>query len=157
MAASRPLSVVEKVASSKAGAWYFVNVTSRIDPWLLKRTDGRFSSILGQPVLLLQHTGAKTGAERETPLVYATDGDDIILVASAGGAAANPAWYHNLVANPECSVIARGRSGDFVAEELDGEAYDRAWELALDVYGGYSVYQERAGGRRIPLLRLTRR
>jgi len=151
---AKSLPLVERIASSKAGAWFFVNVTSKIDPWLLKRTDGRFSSIVGSPVLLLQHVGAKSGADRETPLVYATDGDDIILVASAGGAPSHPAWYHNLVANPACHVIAKDRTGDYVAEELTGDDYDAMWTKALDVYGGYAVYQDRAGERRIPLLRL---
>ena len=153
---ARSLPLVERIASSKAGAWFFINVTSKVDPWLLKRTDGKFSSILGSPVLLLQHTGAKSRAARETPLVYATDGEDIILIASAGGAPNHPAWYHNLVANPACHVIAKGRSGDYVAEELTGDGYDMMWARALDVYGGYAVYQDRAGDRRIPLLRLRR-
>ena len=39
---ARSLPLVERIASSKAGAWFFVNVTSKVDPWLLKRTDGRF-------------------------------------------------------------------------------------------------------------------
>ena len=155
MSAGQDLPLVERIASSRAGAWYFTNVTSKIDPWLLKKTDGRWSTIVGQPVLLLQHTGAKTGARRETPLVYATDGDDIVLVASAGGAPNHPAWYHNLVANPECHVIARDRTGDHRAVELHGADYDAMWDRALDVYGGYAVYQERAGRRRIPLFRLT--
>jgi len=151
---AKSLPLVERIASSTAGAWFFVNVTSKIDPWLLKRTDGRFSSILGSPVLLLQHVGAKSGADRETPLVYATDGDDIILIASAGGAPSHPAWYHNLVANPACHVIAKDRTGEYVAEELTGDDYDAMWTKALDVYGGYAIYQDRAGDRRIPLLRL---
>jgi deazaflavin-dependent oxidoreductase (nitroreductase family) len=150
------LPLVERIASSKAGAWYFMHVSSKMDPWLLKRTDGRISSIPGAPVLLLQHVGAKSGADRETPLVYATDGDDIILVASAGGSPSHPAWYHNLVANPECAVIAKDRSGRYRSEELEGDEYDSTWDDALEVYGGYAVYQERAGDRRIPLLRLRR-
>jgi deazaflavin-dependent oxidoreductase (nitroreductase family) len=153
---TRRLSIAEKIGSSKAGAWVFINVTAKIDPWLLKRSNGRISSLPGQPVLLLQHTGAKTGAPRETPLVYATDGDDIILVASAGGSPKHPAWYHNLVAHPQCHVIAKGRTGDYVARELHGADYDAMWERALDVYAGYGVYQRRTDGRRIPLLRLTR-
>ena len=93
--------------------------------------------------VILQHTGAKSGADRETPLVYATDVDDIILIASAGGAPNHPAWYHNLIANPACHVIAKDRSGDYVAEELTGDDYDAMWTQALDVYGGYAVYQDR--------------
>ena len=151
---TRSLSLVEKIASSPAGAWYFINVTAKLDPWLLKRTDGKISSLPGAPVLLLTHTGAKTGKQRETPLVYATDGEDIILIASYGGATNNPAWYHNLMANPECDIIANDRSGRYRAEELSGADREAMWEKALDVYGGYGVYQQRTGGRVIPLLRL---
>ncbi len=153
---TRHLSLVEKIASSPAGAWYFINVTTKLDPWLLKRTDGKLSSLPGSPVLLLTHTGAKTGKRRETPLVYATDGADIILIASYGGSPNNPAWYHNLMANPQCDVIANNRSGRYQAEELTGEDRDAMWEKALDVYGGYGVYQERTEGRVIPLLRLRK-
>lgn len=152
----RKLSLAEKVASSRVGAWYFINVTAKFDPLLLKATDGRFSSLPGQPVLLLQHTGAKSGKPRETPLVYATDGDDIILIASYGGSPNNPAWYHNLKANPECEVVAKNRTGSYVARELEGEERAAMWDVALGVYGGYGVYQGRTGGRVIPLLRLER-
>jgi len=151
---ARSLSPVEKLASSKAGAWYFINVTAKLDPWILKRTDGRLSTLPGQPVLLLTHTGAKTGTRRETPLVYATDRDNIILIASNGGSANNPAWYHNLIANPDCHVIANRRTGSYRAEELAGEDRAAMWDRALDVYGGYGVYQERTDGRLIPVLRL---
>ncbi|MEM9035128.1 MAG: nitroreductase family deazaflavin-dependent oxidoreductase [Actinomycetota bacterium] len=153
--ADRQLNIVEKLASSKGGAWYFIHVSGRIDPWLLKRTDGRLSSLPGAPVLLLQHTGAKSGKARETALTYTADGDAFVLTASNGGSEQHPAWYHNLRANPECRLVVKGASGDYVAEELEGDEYERVWELALDVYGGYAVYQDRTGGRKIPLMRLT--
>lgn len=151
----RAKATVERVASSRAGAWYFINVSSKLDPWILKRTDGRHSALPGQPVLLLQHTGARTGLPRETPLVYARDGDDVVLIASKGGAPEHPTWYHNLVANPECSLIAKGRSGRYRAREAVGAERDRLWAKALEVYGGYDTYQRRAGNRRIPVLALS--
>lgn len=144
--------LLTRAAASRAGAWYFVNVTSRIDPWLLKRTGGRLSSIVGQPVLLVQHTGARTGAARETPLVYATDGPNIVLIASNGGAPHHPAWYHNLVAHPDVGVVAAGRSGRYRAREAQGEERERLWRLATGVYPGYDTYQARAGRRAIPVL-----
>jgi deazaflavin-dependent oxidoreductase (nitroreductase family) len=145
-----------KLASSKLGSLYIMTVSSKIDPLLLKRTDGRWSTMVGQPVLLLKHTGAKSGAPRETPLVYAVDGDNIILIASKGGMPKNPAWYHNLIAHPECDVIAKNRSGRYRVTEATGAERDRLWELALDVYQGYDTYQARAGGRVIPVLVLSR-
>lgn len=143
---------VIKVASSPAGAWFFINVTSKIDPWLLRKTDGRVSALPGQPVLLLVHTGAKSGRRRETPLVYALDGPNVVLIASKGGDPKHPAWYHNLVANPDCELVARGRSGRYHAREAAGEERARLWALALDVYPGYATYQKRTGGRTIPVL-----
>ncbi|HLQ61981.1 MAG TPA: nitroreductase/quinone reductase family protein, partial [Candidatus Acidoferrales bacterium] len=61
-------------------------------------TSGPF---LGRQVLILTTLGARTGEKRETPLAYTRDGDDYVIVASKGGAPTHPAWFHNLVANPE--------------------------------------------------------
>jgi deazaflavin-dependent oxidoreductase (nitroreductase family) len=147
---------LERVAASRAGGWYFIHVTSKVDPWLLKRTDGRWSTVLGQPVLLVMNRGARSGQVRETPLVFGVDGDAILLVASKGGSTKHPAWYHNLKAHPECDVIAKGRSGRYQARELEDDERTRAWEIVTDVYRGYDAYQARTGGRTIPVLRLER-
>lgn len=146
---------VESVAASPAGAWYIINVSSKIDPWILKRTGGRLSAMPGVPVLLLQHTGAKTGKLRETPLVYAVDGDDIVLIASKGGAPEHPTWYSNLLANPECSLIVKDHSGRYYAREATGARRARLWAKAIEMYSGYEVYQRRAGGRRVPVMVLS--
>src|SRR2546423_15426987 len=58
----------------------------------------------GAPLLLLTTVGAKSGQSRITPLVYTTDGDRMVIVASKAGAPTNPDWYHNLVANPTVTV-----------------------------------------------------
>jgi deazaflavin-dependent oxidoreductase (nitroreductase family) len=58
----------------------------------------------GTPLLLLQTRGAKSGQERVNPLVYTTDGDRLVVIASKGGAPSNPDWYYNLVSNPEVTV-----------------------------------------------------
>jgi len=147
---------VEPLVASKAGSWVYVNVFNRLDPPLLRLSRGRLSMSIGQPVLLLTHTGAKSGQRRETPLLYATDGDRIVLVASRGGSPRHPAWYHNLRAHPQVEVLApRGRSGRYVAAEAEGAERERLWEEVLDVYSGYETYQQRAGDRRIPLMVLT--
>ena len=56
------------------------------------------------PMLLVDHVGAKSATKRTSPLVYAQDGENVILVASKGGYPKNPAWFHNLMANPDTSV-----------------------------------------------------
>jgi len=148
-------TTVESVASSRAGSWYIINVSAKVDPWILKRTDGRLSAMPGVPVLLLLHTGAKSGKVRETPLVYVTDGDDVVLIASKGGAPEHPRWYSNLLVNPECSLVVKDRSGRYYAREATGPRRARLWTKALEVYGGYEVYQRRAGGRRVPVMVLS--
>ena len=148
---------LERFASSKAGGWYFINVANKVDKHLVPATDGRMSTAIGQQVLVVETTGAKSGARRRIPLVYVTDGDAIVLIASKGGAPKNPAWYHNLKAHPDVRVWAKRRSGSYRAREADGEERDRLWAKAVDYYAGYDTYQGRTGGRRIPVMVLDRR
>ena len=63
----------------------------------------------GAPLLVLHHTGAKTGAPRQSPVIHMRDGEDLVVVASLLGSAKNPAWYHNLRAHPnDVEVDVRG-------------------------------------------------
>ena len=146
------LGRVAGFASSKPGAWWFINVANRIDKHLVPATNGRVSSVPGQQVLVVETIGAKSGQARRTPLVYVTDDERIVLIASKGGAPKHPAWYHNLNANPDVQVWAKGRSGRYRAREAEGDERSRLWQLAADYYPGYDTYQERAGGRRIPVM-----
>ena len=145
-----------KLAASRAGSWYFLNVANPIDRWLVPATNGRLSSAPGQQVCVVETVGAKSGQVRRIPLQYATDGDDLVLIASAGGAPKHPAWFHNLKANPEVRVWAnKGRSGDYVAHVATGEERARKWRRAVEIYPGYETYQVRAGAREIPVIALT--
>jgi deazaflavin-dependent oxidoreductase (nitroreductase family) len=139
-------------AASGPGGWLFVNVFNRIDPILLRVSGGRLSVAVGQPVLLMTSTGARSGQPRQTPLLYSTDGDRIVLVASKAGSSRHPAWYHNVMAHPDVDVLARGRSGRYRAREAQGDERDRLWRQVNELYSGYDVYQERAGERRIPVV-----
>lgn len=154
---SRHERVLETVARSSAGTWFVQHIAPVLDPPLLRLTGGRVSSIYPVPVLLLTTTGAKTGKARSHPLLYVEDGDDLILVASNYGSARHPAWYRNLRAHPTVEVIAAGHSGTYTATEITDPAQrERAWALAVNLYAGYGDYQQRAGDRTIPLIRLTR-
>ncbi len=143
---------VIRAAQSRIGGWWFINVGRRIDPFLLRASNGRISTALGQPVLLLEMRGAKTGQPRSLPLVYATDGDDILLVASKGGSPKHPSWYHNLRAHPNVAVLAGRRSGPSVAREAADQERERLWDLVTTGYPGYDAYQARTGGRTIPVV-----
>jgi deazaflavin-dependent oxidoreductase (nitroreductase family) len=148
--------LADRIASSRPAGWYFLNVANKIDKRLLPATNGRLTTAPGRQILVMEVIGAKSGQTRRVPLQFITDGDDIVLIASKAGAAKHPAWYHNLRANPETTVWAKGRSGRYRASVIEGPDYDRLWKKAADYYSGYDVYQQRAGDRKIPLVRLTR-
>ncbi len=156
MAGGRIERAVKRLGATKAGGWYFLNVANPIDKRLVPATNGRLSLAPGQPILVLETVGAKSGAVRRIPLLYATDGDDIVLVASKAGAAKHPAWYHNLRANPDVRLFVKGRSGRYTARMAEGPEYERLWRVACEIYPGYAVYQQRAGERKIPLVVLSR-
>ena len=144
--------VVAKGVATRAGAWWFLNVANRVDPVLMRISGGRLTSAPGAPVVLLHHVGARSGQGRTTPLLYFSDGDDVVLIGSNGGSPKHPAWYHNVRANPEVRLSARGREGTYRAREAEGEERERLWKLAAMLYPGYEVYKERAGARRIPVV-----
>ena len=98
-----------KVALTKPGTWFYSQVAARIDGPLVRLSGGRISSVAGLfPVVLLTARGARSGIERTVPLVYFTDGDDVILMASSFGRPKYPAWYHNVKANPDVRLEAMG-------------------------------------------------
>ena len=107
-------------------------------------------------VLLLDHVGARSGTRRTTPLVFARDGENVILIASKGGYPKNPAWFHNLVANPDTTIQIGSKRMDVHARVAKPEEYERMWKLAVDVYGGYEAYRRRTD-RQIPLVVLEPR
>jgi deazaflavin-dependent oxidoreductase (nitroreductase family) len=111
---------------------------------------------LTAPMLLLDHTGAKSGTKRTSPLVYGRDGDDLILVASKGGNPKNPAWYHNLRANPDTTVQVGSERRPVHARVAAPEERKRLWNKMVGVYGGYADYQKRTK-REIPLVVLEPR
>ncbi|MCV7419988.1 nitroreductase family deazaflavin-dependent oxidoreductase [Mycobacterium yunnanensis] len=153
--------IVDSFLRTRVGGWTNLHVMTPVDARLMRWTGGRlstaFGSKFGPHAVLLRSTGAKTGHLREVPLVATPDGDDWILIASATGQARNPAWYHNLKANPHCSLLVphRGRI-DCVARETTGPERHRAWDAANRHYGGYATYQARTD-RAIPVMILSPR
>ena len=103
------------------------------------------------PTLLLDHVGAKSGKRRTSPLTYLRDGTDLVLVASKGGYPKNPAWYHNLRANPDTTVQVGSQRRAVHARVATPEERARLWPKVVELYGGYREYQERTE-REIPLV-----
>lgn len=146
-----------RFALTKVGTWYSSQLGARIDPWLVRITRGRVDSAFGQiPIVVVTVRGARSGVERKVPLLYFTDDGDVILIASSYGKAKFPAWYYNIKANPDVRLEAMGKAGSYLAREVEGEDHDRLFELAKNVYSGYSEYKRRTEGiRRIPVMRLS--
>src|SRR3954463_3282999 len=107
-------------------------------------------------MLLLDHVGAKSGTKRTAPLVYVTDGDNVVLVASKGGYPKNPAGFYNLKANPETTVQIGSEKRPVRARVATPAEHDRLWPKAVAAYSSYADYQKRTK-RKIPLVILERR
>lgn len=156
-----PRTAFERAASaavaSRPGAWYFVNLAPHVDRVLLRLTGGRLTSGGIGRVGVLSVRGAKSGVERNTPLVFTRDGDDVLLVASRGGDVKHPAWYHNVVANPDVRFSIGNEDKPYRAHTAAPEERPRVWRLVNRTYAGYEVYQRRAGEREIPVVVLEPR
>ena len=117
-----------------------------------RATGGKLFGRMGKsPILLLNTVGRKSGKRRTSPLLYAMDGEDFVIIASKGGASAHPAWYLNLMANPEATVEIEDREVRIRAEEADSEEKSRLWQKMVEMYPAYDAYQEKTE-REIPLL-----
>ncbi len=109
----------------------------------------------GSPMLLLTTTGAKSGQSRTTPLVYTTDGDHIVIIASKAGAPSNPDWYHNLVAHPTATVEIGTEKFQARARVAEGEERQRLYDQQAALMPGFAEYQKKTT-RQIPVVILER-
>jgi deazaflavin-dependent oxidoreductase (nitroreductase family) len=120
-----------------------------------RETDGEVGYLWnGVPTLLLTHTGRASGEARTTPLIFARDGDDFVVVASMGGAPQHPQWYLNLQANPEAEIQVKGEHIQVRARTATDEERPRLWDVVSTPWPNYHVYQQRTD-RLIPVVVLT--
>jgi deazaflavin-dependent oxidoreductase (nitroreductase family) len=110
----------------------------------------------GTTILLLTTRGRSSGEPRTTPLIHRTDGDRWVVVASKGGAPANPSWYENLLADPQATIEVLAETIPVLASTAEGEERARLWSLMAEVWPAYDDYQARTE-REIPVVILTRR
>lgn len=110
----------------------------------------------GAPVLLLHSTGAKSGQERVSPMMYLPDGERYLIFASNAGADRHPGWYHNLIAHPDASIEVGDEHLVVHATELDRAERDEKYAIQAERYPGFAEYERRTT-RVIPVLALTPR
>jgi deazaflavin-dependent oxidoreductase (nitroreductase family) len=117
-----------------------------------RSNEGRVGgSFAGRPLLLLHHTGAKSGKIRVNPLAYRRDGDRFVIFATKGGSATNPDWYHNLLANPQASVEVGTNRHRVRATVANPDERQRLWTLQKQEMPGFAEY-ERKTSRQIPVV-----
>jgi deazaflavin-dependent oxidoreductase (nitroreductase family) len=109
----------------------------------------------GAPVLLLTSTGARSGQRRTTPLMYLSDGERMVIFASKGGAPKDPAWYHNLRANPVATVEVGNETLDVNAVVTEGEERERLFNEQAERYEQFADYAQKTT-RQIPVVALER-
>ena len=116
------------------------------------KVGGQFA---GAPMIIITHTGAKSGKTYTSPLVYSKDGDRFVIIASKAGAPTNPSWYHNLVAHPEVTVEIGTEKFKARATEAKGAERDRLFAAQAKLMPQFNEYQKKTN-RRIPVLGLER-
>jgi deazaflavin-dependent oxidoreductase (nitroreductase family) len=108
----------------------------------------------GSTLLLLYHTGAKSGTSRVNPLAYMADDGRYVVFASKGGAPTNPDWYHNLKAHPETRIEVGTDTIDVVASEATGEERERLFRAQAERSPQFAAYEQKTA-RVIPVIVLT--
>ncbi|WP_460866856.1 nitroreductase/quinone reductase family protein [Rhodococcus aerolatus] len=115
----------------------------------------------GAPMILVHHTGRKSGTQRVSPMVFQAVGDGFAVFASKAGAPDNPDWYHNLLAHPDTTAEVgaehRGASVEVHVRELTGDERTEVWEAQKKASPGFADYEVKAAPRVIPVLLLEPR
>jgi deazaflavin-dependent oxidoreductase (nitroreductase family) len=120
-----------------------------------RANDGRVGGIFeGSPLLLLHHTGARTGRSRVNPLAYQSDNGRYVVFASKAGAPTNPDWYHNLKAHPEATIEVGTDTIDVLANEATGEERERLYRTQAERVPRFAEYAKQTE-RVIPVIVLT--
>jgi deazaflavin-dependent oxidoreductase (nitroreductase family) len=134
-------------------SWPVLGPLMRAHAAIYRVTGGRIGRRLPglPPMLVLTHVGVRSGKRRSTPLVYMPDGDSYVIVAAKGGHPRDPAWMHNLRANPEAEVQVGSRRIKVRATEAEGEERRRLWPQAVTHNPLWARYQRRTE-REVPLV-----
>jgi deazaflavin-dependent oxidoreductase (nitroreductase family) len=153
---SRLYLAVCRLSATRIGARIAVNIAWKLDPYLLKLTNGRFSTAGPLATALLESRGARTGRPRRNATLYFHDGDRVTIIASKRGLPTNPAWYYNLRKHPDVFFGGLPFRAELVQDEAERQ---RLWDLADRVFPEYADYREQAGkaGRVIPIFQLVAR
>jgi deazaflavin-dependent oxidoreductase (nitroreductase family) len=143
-------------SNTRLGRFLSIHVVWRLDPWLMRVSGGRIGFDLTIPTALLETRGARTGKARRNVVIYFHDGERVTIVASKLGLPTHPAWFHNLVANPDVTFGGMPMRATVIDDEVERR---RLWALADNVFAPYATYRREtaAVGREIPIVQLVAR
>lgn len=140
---------------------YLGRRATRIHVALYRRSGGRVGGhVPGWPdarIVLVDHTGARSGVRRTSPLMHHEEDDSIAVAASKAGQPTHPAWFHNLKANPNTTIQIGSTVREVRARVASDEERERLWPEFVAFYPGYNFFQRNAKGRTIPIVILDPR
>jgi deazaflavin-dependent oxidoreductase (nitroreductase family) len=155
---SRPFHrVVRRTAATRTMAKVYGVVQQPLDQLVYRLTGGRTTSsayLAGVEICMLTTIGARTGRPRTLPVLGLRDGSAVILIASNFGRPRNPAWYHNLRADPHATLVCGSTRRSLVARELHGREREAGYRRGEEIFPGFTHYRRWAANREIPVLRL---
>jgi len=146
------LKLMQLVASSRGGAWFFSKTMHWQDRLLFKFTNGRLTLptlLAGLPVIMLTTTGAKTGKQRTMPLLGIPIEGNIAIIGSNYGQKKTPGWVYNLEEDPSAVLSYQDRSISVTARQTEEAETNKIFELGGAFYPGYPKYRVRADHREI--------
>ena len=135
-----------------------IRVMTLLNVWAYRLTGGRTGGtfLQGAPVCLVTVKGKRSGTLRTVALLYLAAGDDVVLVASKGGMSHHPAWYHNMIANPDVEVQIGSTTRRMRARRASSAEKAALWPRLIAMYRDYDDYQARTT-REIPVMILSPR
>ena len=152
--------LMDSFARTRVGGWLFLRLVSPLDQFLMPLSNGVLNSCIGtdfyRNLVLLGCVGAKSGKKHSIAVLSTPFENGFVLIASAAGHEKHPGWYHNLKANPACTLLIRQKGlVACVAHEAEGDEREQAWAAANTLYAGLmAVYQSRVR-RKIPIMILS--
>ena len=120
------------------------------------RAGGEVEGMQRDRLLLLTTTGRRSGEPRTSPMMFHRDGERLLVIGSNMGATTDPAWCHNLAADPHVTVEVGDEEYAALAEVTSGADRDRVWTEIKQTYPFFVDHEAKAGEREIPVVALTR-
>lgn len=140
---------------------YLGRRSTKVHVALYRRSGGRLANRIpgwrDARILLVDHIGAKSGTKRTSPLIYHEHADAVAVVGSKAGQPTNPAWFHNLMANPDTTIQIGADIRGVRARLATDQEREQLWPKLVATFPAYDLYQRNSKGRKLPVVILDPR